>query len=82
MLYDPWRSENRDLKFLRMYGVPKNIENSYFGGATMFGRHVPHESQPKDPLIAKNKNETFCFQNLLKRKMSEFVMLAEILGFG
>ncbi len=67
-LCDPWRSKNRDLKFLRMYGVLKNIEFAFLAELRFFGRHVPHESRPKDPLIAKKKKQLFVFQIFSTRK--------------
>ena len=77
-LCDPWRSKNRDLKFLWMYGVPKNIENAFLAELQFFGHHVPHESRPKDPLIATNKNKTFCFSNFSDRKKSDVAFFDDL----
>ena len=77
-LCDPWRSKNHDLKFLRMYGVLKNIENAFLAELRFFGHHVPHESRPKDPLIAKNKNTTFYFSNFSNRKKSDFAFFDDL----
>ena len=77
-LCDPWRSKNRDLKFLRMYGVLKNIEFAFLAELRFFGHHIPHESRPKDPLIAKNKDKTFYFSNLSDRKKSEFAFFDDL----
>ena len=77
-LCDPWRSKNRDLKFLRMYGVLKNIEFAFLAELRFFGRHVPHESRPKDLLIAKNENKTFYFSNFSDREKSEFAFFEDL----
>ena len=37
----------------------------------IFGRAVTQETQAWDPLIAKNKNKTFYFSNLLIPKKSK-----------
>ena len=55
-----------------MYGVLKNNEFAFLAELRFFGRHVPHESRPKDPLIANNKNKTFYFSKFSDRKKSEF----------
>ncbi len=58
-----------------MYGVLKNNEFAFLAELRFFGRHVTHESRPKDPLFPKIKNTIFIKKKPVKIDKREFLSI-------